>query len=85
MDTNMLVLFTLMAAEYNCSTYGSGDYNSDGTCQTETTPGDTNTGGQLVETGAPYFVSLAAGVLLVAIALGVIVSRIVRRRRSTNR
>lgn len=90
MDSVFTFYTTYLAAAYNCDAYGAGNYNEGGQCTT-TNPGTgtgTNTGtttgtnsGSLVDTGSPVFYTLAAGVLLVAVALAIVVYKIVRRKQ----
>lgn len=82
MNLNLLLAPTTLSATYNCNAYGSGAYNEGQETANCTTATPTKPdGGTLVDTGSPYFVPLAAGVLLVMVALGLIVAKLVKHSR----
>lgn len=54
-----------LAAEYNCGTYGSGDFNDDRSC-------DAIMGG-LANTGTDVIVGIVGGLLLIGLAIYLIV------------
>ncbi len=74
-EINMQSHWTLFAANYDCSAYGAGDYNSD-TCAT------TGTDGNLSNTGTAVLPALVGGVLLVAVAIAILVRLIIKKKRS---
>ena len=67
--------WTLFAANYDCSAYGAGDYNSDACATTGTDAG-------LSDTGVAVLPALAGGVLLVAIAAAVLFRLVYKKRKA---
>lgn len=85
MDSVFTFYTTYLAAVYNCDTYGAGNFDEGGQCTTTTTTTSSTSGassGSLVDTGSPVFYALIAGVLLVAVALGILIYKLVRRKQS---
>ena len=82
MDTTLINPLLTLAEVYDCSTYGDGNYDEGGLCATTTGGVGAASDGALIDTGAPYFVPMVAGALLVVMALGIIITRIVRRRKT---
>lgn len=82
MDSTLGFFTTYLAAVYDCGAYNAGTYNEGEACTTTTTTSTSGTsGGSLVDTGSPVFLTLVAGSLLVAVALAIIVFKLVRRKQ----
>lgn len=69
----MVFYLKQFAADYDCSAYGSGDYNNS-TCTT-------GNGGGLSDTGTNVLPALGGGVLLVVIAVAIIVRMVIKKKR----
>ena len=67
--------WTQFAANYDCSAYGVGDYNSDA-CAT------TGTSGSLSDTGTAVLPALIGGVLLVAVAVAILIRLVIKKKHS---
>lgn len=65
--------FKQFAADYDCTAYGSGDYNNS-TCAT-------GTSGGLSDTGTNTIPVLVGGVLLVAVAIAILVRLVIKKKR----
>lgn len=70
--------FKTLAATYNCGAYGAGSFDEGTKCQTTQPP--SNTTGGLVNTGMNVYLPLAIGVILIAVALGVLITTLKRKR-----
>lgn len=81
--------FTSFAEVYNCGAYGAGSFDQGTLCNatipvnppSTTTSANTSQSGGLVNTGANFYVPLAAGIILIAIASTIIITSILKKRR----
>ena len=63
---HLLVNPYLLANIYGCNTYGSGSYNTNDCSEVQD---GSAAGGLLSNTGSPMFIGIAAGVLLIVLAV----------------
>lgn len=75
-------LFTSFAASYNCGAYGTGTFDEGSVCNTSSSSSTPAQSGGLVDTGANVYIPLAAGLLLVIVAIAIIVVRLIRRKKT---
>lgn len=70
--------FTSFADVYNCGAYGAGSFDEGTSCN----PSSTTTGssGNLVDTGANFYVPFVGGVVLIVVALTIIIVSLRKRR-----
>lgn len=79
---NILKSNTFFAADYNCGTYGSGNYNV-GQCAGSTNPG-TQPGGGLADTGYDVLLPIFIGVSLLVAGAILMTRRWLRKRKAAH-
>lgn len=70
--------YTTYVAEYNCSTYGSGDYNA---CDASTTTSSGGLSNALANTGYDILIPVFLGISLVVAGIILLSRRWLRRRK----
>lgn len=78
--TNKFNTFTIFAADYDCNAYGAGTYNNTD-CVTGT-PGTSNPGGSLSDTGYNIILPVALALALILAAIILLVKRMRRHKQS---
>lgn len=74
--------YTVFAATYDCNAYGAGPFGDGTDCISSTETGASSN--PLADTGSPYFIALAGGIMLIVVASAVFITLAIRNRKAKN-